>query len=99
MEINYYFVPMELNVDTNKAVGVKVYVGEYMCEGYDYQKFLDNCTCTVSGVDTFDETEFTCRYYDDETGYVYFHFDKPISSTCVEEFFDADEIIYEIVAD
>jgi hypothetical protein len=90
---------MEPTVDTSKAVGVKVYVGEYMCEGYDFDQFLENCTCTVSGVDTFEDTDFTCKYYDDETGYVYFHFDYPINSIDVEEFFDEDEIIYQIVAD
>lgn len=96
MKIKYEYIP---NVDTQKAVGVKVYVGEYLCDGYDYNSFLENCSCSVSGVDTFEDNSFVCKYYDDDTGYVYFHFDHPISSVDVEEFFDPDEIIYQIIAD
>jgi hypothetical protein len=90
---------MEPNVNTSTAVGVKIYVGEYMCEGYDFNRFLENCSCSVSGVDTFEDAEFTCKFYDDDTGYVYFHFNEPMRSSDVEEFFDADEIIYQIVGD
>jgi|TARA_R110002126_G_scaffold159053_1_gene306365 hypothetical protein len=78
-----------------KAVGVKVYIKKDLCGDKDFKNFLENVTCDISGLHIGDQ-KVECKYYDEETGGLYLHFDVPVPKDCLDGFFSDEDIIPEL---
>ena len=78
------------------AVGIRLHIGEGIPLGKFPNEFEKYVTCSVSGVDLGFDNTLHCKYYDDMTGYIYFHFETPIKRETLEMFFDEHEIIDKI---
>jgi len=63
---------------------------------YSYDEFLKKATCELSNIDIHPANYLTCKYYDDLTGKIYFHFDRPIRKEILEVAFEEKELIMEL---
>ena len=77
-----------------RAVGIKMYVGEDISD-MDYKEFLKHTTCNISGLYVGDQ-QLECKYYDDETGEMYLHFENPIPRDELIGYFKEENIINEL---
>jgi len=75
------------------AVGVKLYIGEYPVRGAMPGNLEKYVTVGIEGVDIGVGNELDCKFYDDITGHIYFHFKYPILKKVLELYFSEDEII------
>tara|TARA_R110002020_G_scaffold461401_1_gene680314 strand:- start:1023 stop:1328 length:306 start_codon:yes stop_codon:yes gene_type:complete len=82
-----------MEIDDKIAVGIKLYIGQDINMGSNPEEFEKFVTCKVSGIDLGFDNVLHCKYYDDMSGYIYFHFDSPIKRGTLEVFFDDHEII------
>ena len=79
-----------------KVIGIKFNIGiNKIPKGYSFQDFIDHCTCSTEN--TFrDEPQpivLTCKWYDEDTGELYFHFDRPFRKSTVQKLFTKSECI------
>lgn len=83
---------------SEKASGVKFYIGENLCIEEDVEDFLRDASCSLEGVDGIDciSNPLIAKYYDYITGYIYFHFKSPVFKYLLEGFFHEDEILPEL---
>tara|TARA_R100001244_G_scaffold104976_1_gene77906 strand:+ start:605 stop:916 length:312 start_codon:yes stop_codon:yes gene_type:complete len=81
--------------DNEIAVGIKLFIGKDIPRGKDPNEFERYVSCSISGIDLgLDiDTVLLCKFYDDMTGYIYFHFEDPINRAALEVFFEEEEII------
>lgn len=79
-----------------KIVGIILTIDTDLVGNYPYDKFLEKATCSLSNIDIPPSNYLTCKYYDDATGEIYFHFDYPVKREILEVAFSEDELIYEI---
>jgi len=63
---------------------------------YSYEEFLTKATCELSNIDIHPANFLTCKYYDDLTGEIYFHFDRPIRKDILTVAFEDEELIMEL---
>ncbi len=75
------------------AVGIKLFIGKHIDVGGNPGEFEKFVTCNVEGVELGFENDLECKYYDDITGYIYFHFDTPVRRESLERYFEDEEII------
>jgi len=87
-----------MSVIEKNIVGLKLSIPPRLCGDQDFKSFLGKITAEMEGVNfnlPFQELE--CKYYEEETGDLYLHFSRPvIPGGILEEFFDNDELIYEL---
>jgi hypothetical protein len=85
---------------TKKITGVKVVTVSNLCDDMgkkEYAKFLEECSLELESFElSISHNPIQCKYYDDKTGEMHFIFNKSIYSTELEEFFDKDQILYEL---
>jgi len=79
--------------DNEIAVGIKLYIGKHIVEGTYPGEFEKYVSCNIEGVELGFGNTLECKYYDDLTGYIYFHFDNPVRRAILEMFFEEEEII------
>lgn len=82
--------------DIEIAVGVKLYIGEYAVKGANPGEIERYVTCNIEGVNIGIGNILECKYYDDITGYIYFHFKHPVPKRVLKIFFSEEEIIEEL---
>jgi len=84
-----------METDSRIAVGIKLYIGQEISMGSNPNEFERYVTCSISGIDLGLDIDnvLECRYYDDMTGYIYFHFEDPVRRDVLEMFFEEEEII------
>lgn len=85
-----------MSKDTKIAVGIRLYVGKHVVEDTYPGEFEKYVNCNIEGVDLGFDNTLECRYYDDMSGYIYFHFAKPVKRIKLELFFEEEEIIDEL---
>jgi len=77
------------------AVGIRLFVGRDLPMGDKPNEFERFVSCSISGIDLGlgIDNILECKFYDDLTGYIYFHFENPVSRETLELFFEEEEII------
>ena len=79
--------------DNEIAVGIKLYIGKHIVVGNYPGEFEKYVSCNIEGGELGFGNTLECKYYDDMTGYIYFHFDNPVRRAVLEMFFEEEEII------
>ena len=87
-----------MSKDTKIAVGIRLYVGTHVVEGNYPGEFEKHVSCNIEGVDLGFDTVLECKYYDDVSGYIYFHFENPVKREVLRMFFEEEEIINELTS-
>jgi len=82
-----------------RVVGIILKIGSELVGDFPYKKFLDKATCELSNIDIPPSNHLTCMYYDDDTGDIYFHFDRPVSKNILDIAFEERELIFEMDKD
>ena len=82
-----------METDSRIAVGIKLYIGQEINMGSSPNEFERYVTCSISGIDLGFDNVLECRYYDDMSGYIYFHFEDPVRRDTLEMYFEEEEII------
>ena len=79
--------------DNEIAIGIKLFIGKNIVKGAYPGEFEKYVSCNVEGVDLGFDNTLECKYYDDLTGFIYFHFNSPVKRAILELFFEKEEII------
>lgn len=92
-----------IDVDKSKVVGLKFYVGPIDIKGISTMDFVDAVHFSLSLDDTKGlqdstgiyqgENTLTCKYFDDEEGYMYVTFDQEVDPGDLP-FFGEEEMIF-----
>jgi len=93
---NSFIFAYNMEIKDRIAVGIRLHIGEGIPLGKCPNEFEKQVSCSISGLDLGFDTVLDCKYYDDMTGYIYFHFETPIKRETIEMFFDEHEIIDEL---
>jgi len=80
----------------NNIVGIILTINKNLVGDYPYDQFLKKATCELSSIDMPPNNHLTCKYYDDNTGKIYFHFDRPVHREVLEVAFEEEELIQEL---
>ena len=82
-------------------IGIKLRIPPRLInKNTNYEEFIKGCKCVAFETD-FDDlvplNRLECKYYDDETGEIYFHFTHPVErQKILEDIFEEDELIREL---
>lgn len=99
-----------MEFDKNIAIGLKFYTGPIDIQDMKSKEFIDNIGFRFKLPDevqdkVIDNTglfngknKMTCKFFDDQEGIMYVHFDTPIQTDDLY-MFDDEELIYKKVAD
>lgn len=84
-------------MEKKAIIGLKITIPPGLCD-MPYEDFLNQCTITVSEKETDTDVlsfrDMVCKYYDDATGELYFHFTKEVKhQKALEIIFDETELI------
>ena len=80
--------------DTKQVIGLKLKTKPNLVGDKDFKEFLSKCTINFNIILMSEDNELTCKFYDEDTGEIYFHFERPISLKVIEPWFKEEELIY-----
>ena len=80
----------------NIIVGIILTIDKNLVGDYPYKDFLKKATCELAHIDIPPTNYLTCKFYDEHTGKIYFHFDRPVSKDLLDIAFEDEELIPEL---
>ena len=88
---------VRVSFNTRNVVGLKLKAKPGLVGDKDFKEFLDCCFCNFSIILITEDNQLKCKWYDEETGEIYFHFDRPIPYKVINLWFTDDEMIFELI--
>ena len=82
-------------VSTQLAIGLRMQVGEHLCDESNMDEFLTEAACSIEPPleEVSPDNVLTAKYYDYYTGEIFFHFSAPIDAKILEPYFEYSQII------
>ena len=82
--------------DTKQVIGLKLKTKPNLVGEQDFREFLSKCTCNFNIVLSEINNTMTCKFYLEETGELFFHFEQPMKYSILSGYFKDEDMIFPI---